>query len=140
MASTPDYLEHVSERLAEARQAQVEAKIALSKKSKQIKWAEKALMPEDGWPGKNVAERDASKDKVLLKDKGYQKLLEEESDLEGELWQAEQALESVLDKRRSAEWAISHKMAEALGTKIAVGNPTPKVTESVPTRLDLSDL
>jgi len=73
-----------------------------------------ALVPAEGWPGKNDEARKAARLAALAGDETIQAIRANQSKLRDDLAQLEGLIEDLEAQRRGAEWEVRDRLATAL--------------------------
>lgn len=115
-------LYEIATKLGELYRDRTEAGIRISHLESDVANLRLALVPAEGWAGKNEEARRIERERAELASEGLQASLE---DLNG--WQDESAriqadIEILETERRALEWSIRAQLAEALSGKRNGGN------------------
>jgi len=73
-----------------------------------------ALIPPEGWSGKNAEERKINEQRTYAADETCQVIQTAIKSFEAELAGAEHAIQTLVDERRALEWQIRARLVEAV--------------------------
>jgi hypothetical protein len=76
------------------------------------------ITPDAGWPGSNKEARDSAERQAQFADEIAAKIREIVRELDGKTGNAKANIAALEDERRSHEWAISDKIADALVERV----------------------
>lgn len=104
----------LAEDLAANQTAKTDLAIRLSRQRTDLEARKLALIPAEGWPGKNAEERKINEQRTYAADEPCQKIKEEINSLEEEILQLDNIVQTYVDERRAIEWQIRAALVEAI--------------------------
>lgn len=124
-------LRQIASHISQAFADKTDLNIRLSNQRKDLEARQLALVPLEGWPGKNADERKINEQRAYAADAVCQQISAEIRRMEDALSLAETALETALNQRRAEEWIIRSRLLEALlGNVITVQGDQTRVEDT----------
>lgn len=124
-------LRQIASHLSQAFADKTDLNIRISRQKRDLEARKVALVPPEGWDGKNAELRELAQKRAYAADPTCQQIESEIRRLEDALGLAETALETATNQRRAEEWIIRSRLLEALlGNVVTVQNDQTRVEDT----------
>jgi hypothetical protein len=107
-------LREIAAELAEVGKHKTDLSLRLSHQRDDLAARQLALIPPEGWPGKNAEERKINEQRAHAADETCCAIQTAVKRVEAELAGAEHLLQTLVDERRALEWQIRARLVDAV--------------------------